>query len=62
MEKTQDQMTELPTQLVQQMINYLQEQPYKEVAGIIQQIIHFGNAPAPGIAAVPDKSETHEGN
>ena len=44
---------ELPVNLVQAIVNYLQARPYQEVAGLISEIMQH----KPAVHEVPDDSE-----
>jgi len=44
---------ELPINLVQALLNYLQARPYQEVAGLISEIMQH----QPTVSEVPDDSE-----
>ena len=46
---------ELPTNLVQALLNYLQARPYAEVAGLIAEIMQH----KPAVHEVPDDSEAN---
>jgi hypothetical protein len=44
---------ELPINVVQTILNYLQARPYSEVAGLISEIMQH----QPAVSEVPDNSE-----
>ena len=44
----------IPVHLAQGILNYLQDQPYKEVSGLVTDLLAFGNAGVHSCVVVPE--------